>query len=318
MNYFIDLLCPNCNSALSAGSGSLVCQECTTSVPIISGIPRFVPPGNYSESFGLQWNRFAKTQLDSSQGTNRSRRRFETETSWTSQDLKDKIVLDAGCGSGRFSEIAISHGAKLIAVDYSNAVEAANKNLKSDKLLVLQGDLIALPILDQCLDYVYCIGVLQHTSHPDKIIKELLRCLRIGGELTLTFYENTSWHVKFYSKYLIRPFTKRLSNSLLLALIEVSAPIWFSVTNFLFRLPLPFSKIFRFIIPVANYVEYDYPNRSCAIDEAILDTFDMLSPTYDKPIKKSEILKWIALSEFEVQVLGAIPTAGTMRFKRIS
>jgi ubiquinone/menaquinone biosynthesis C-methylase UbiE/uncharacterized protein YbaR (Trm112 family) len=318
MNYFIDLLCPNCNSALSAGSGSLVCQECTTSVPIISGIPRFVPPGNYSESFGLQWNRFAKTQLDSAQGTNRSRQRFETETSWTSQDLKDKIVLDAGCGSGRFSEIAISHGAKLIAVDYSNAVEAANKNLKSDKLLVLQGDLIALPILDQCLDYVYCIGVLQHTSHPDKIIAELLRCLRIGGELTLTFYENTSWHVKFYSKYLIRPFTKRLPNSLLLTLIEASAPIWFSVTNFLFRLPSPISKIFRFVIPIANYVEYDYPNRSCAIDEAILDTFDMLSPTYDKPIKKSEILKWIALSEFEVQVLGAIPTAGTMRFKRIS
>ena len=232
--------------------------------------------------------------------------------------MKDKIVLDAGCGSGRFSEIAISHGAKLIAVDYSNAVEAANKNLKSDKLLVLQGDLIALPILDQCLDYVYCIGVLQHTSHPDKIIAELLRCLRIGGELTLTFYENTSWHVKFYSKYLIRPFTKRLSNSLLLTLIEASAPIWFSVTNFLFRLPSPISKIFRFVIPIANYVEYDYPNRSCAIDEAILDTFDMLSPTYDKPIKKSEILKWIALSEFEVQVLGAIPTAGTMRFKRIS
>jgi ubiquinone/menaquinone biosynthesis C-methylase UbiE/uncharacterized protein YbaR (Trm112 family) len=318
MNYLIDLLCPNCDFALSTGSGGLICQKCKTVVPIISGIPRFVPPENYSESFGLQWNRFAKTQLDSTQGTDRSRKRFETETSWNSQDLKDKFVLDAGCGSGRFSEIAISHGAKLIAVDYSNAVEAANNNLKSEKSLVLQGDLISLPLSDQCLDYVYCIGVLQHTSNPDKIVKELLRCLKIGGELTLTFYENSSWHVKFYSKYLIRPITKRMSHALLLSVIEVSAPIWFPTTSFLFRLPTPISKIFRFVIPVANYVEYHYTNRSCAIDEAILDTFDMLSPVYDKPIKKSEILKWVASSEFEVQDLGAIPSAGTMRLKRIS
>jgi hypothetical protein len=55
-----------------------------------------------------------------------------------------------------------------------------------------------------------------------------------------------------------------------------------------------------------------------ARDEAILDTFDMLSPSFDKPIKKSEIHSWIAQSGIKVQLLPEKPIHGTMRFKRVS
>ena len=85
-----------------------------------------MPKENYAESFGLQWNRFANTQIDSKVGTNRSEIRFREETLWDERDLNGKLVLDAGCGSGRFSEIALKLGASLIAVDYSSAVEASS------------------------------------------------------------------------------------------------------------------------------------------------------------------------------------------------
>ena len=35
-----------------------------------------------------------------------------------------KWVLDAGCGMGRFAEIALKIGAQVVALDYSNAVDA--------------------------------------------------------------------------------------------------------------------------------------------------------------------------------------------------
>jgi len=225
-------------------------------------------------------------------------------------------VLDAGCGSGRFSEIALGLGARLIAIDYSSAVDAASENLDSENLLIVQGDLESLPIQSQSRDFVYCIGVLQHAKNPEKIVGELLRCLKPGGELTLTFYENSSWHVKFYSKYLLRPLTKRLPDKSLLNIIDRTSIVWFPVTKILFGLPRPLSRFFRFTIPIANYVEFSYAKNQDARAEAILDTFDMLSPSFDRPIKKSEILKWISLSKIEASQLKTELYSGTMRFKK--
>ena len=312
------LSCPSCKHRLNNSGSELTCPNCSKGFPVVGEIPRFVPKENYAESFGLQWNRFANTQIDSKVGTNRSEIRFREETLWDERDLKGKLVLDAGCGSGRFSEIALKLGASLIAVDYSSAVEASKQNLSAPDKLIVQGDLAALPILDQTFDFIYCIGVLQHTSEPARIVKELLRCLKVGGEITLTFYENSSWHVLWYSKYLVRPLTKRLPKAILLKVIEKTSPIWFPLTSFLFSLPGNLSRGFRFLIPVANYVEYKYANPKIARDEAILDTFDMLSPSYDKPIKKSEIHSWVTDSGITMQALPEKPIHGTMRFKRVS
>jgi 2-polyprenyl-3-methyl-5-hydroxy-6-metoxy-1,4-benzoquinol methylase len=312
------LSCPSCKHHLNNSGSKLICPSCSKSFPVVGEIPRFVPKENYAESFGLQWNRFASTQIDSKVGTDRSEIRFREETLWGERDLTGKLVLDAGCGSGRFSEIALKLGASLIAVDYSSAVDASKQNLSAPNKLIVQGDLAVLPVLDQTFDFIYCIGVLQHTSEPARIVKELLRCLKIGGEITLTFYENSSWHVLWYSKYIVRPVTKRLPKALLLKVLEKTSPLWFPLTSFLFSLPGNLSRGFRFLIPIANYVEYKYTNPKIARDEAILDTFDMLSPSYDKPIKKSEIQSWVLESGITMQSLSVKPIHGTMRFKRTS
>ncbi len=311
------LECVKCKSRLLLEREQYRCSNCATLFPVVRNVPRFVPSENYASSFGLQWNRFEKTQIDSNLQTNRSEKRFIEETLWDSTTLKNKYVLDAGCGAGRFSENALKFGANLIAVDFSAAVDTAEKNLGKGSKLVIQADLGRLPIQSNSLDYIYCIGVLQHTRNPDVIVKELIRCLKVEGELTLTFYENSSWHVKFYSKYLVRPITKRLPPLLLLNYLDVTSRIWFPITSWLFRLPRPLSRIFRFVIPIANYVEFEYHSKADAIGESILDTFDMLSPAYDRPIKKSTILKWVQDSGFSLTQLPHKPKFGTMRFKKI-
>jgi SAM-dependent methyltransferase len=311
------LECVKCKNRLLLEKDQYRCSNCVTLFPIVKNVPRFVPSENYAGSFGLQWNLFEKTQMDSNLQTDRSEKRFTEETLWDSTSLKSKYVLDAGCGAGRFSEIALKFGANLIAVDFSTAVDTAEKNLGKGSKLVIQADLANLPIQSNSLDYIYCIGVLQHTRNPDVIVKELIRCLKVDGELTLTFYENSSWHVKFYSKYLVRPITKRLPPQLLLNYLRVTSTIWFPVTDWLFRLPRPLSRLFRFLIPIANYVEFEYHTKADAISESILDTFDMLSPAYDRPIKKSTILKWVQASGFKVNQLPHKPKFGTMRFKKI-
>ena len=50
--------------------------------PIVNSIPRFCNITNYSESFGYQWNRFDKTQLDSTIQNKLSEKRFYKSTNW--------------------------------------------------------------------------------------------------------------------------------------------------------------------------------------------------------------------------------------------
>ncbi len=74
------------------------------SYPIRNGIPRFVP----DLTMLMQWNHFAKTQLDSHSWHPISAERFWKATNWNSDDMKNVWVLDIGFDSGRFAEIALS------------------------------------------------------------------------------------------------------------------------------------------------------------------------------------------------------------------
>src|SRR5207244_9916564 len=140
--------------------------DCGASYAIVGFVPRFVPAENYAGNFGFQWNRFSKTQLDSNTGVPISRQRLFGSSGWAPEDLAGKLVLDVGCGAGRFTEAALSAGARVVSIDYSSAVDACYNNFAPNpRLNVMQADIYALPFRPAQFDFIYCLGVLQHT--PD-------------------------------------------------------------------------------------------------------------------------------------------------------
>ena len=96
--------------------------------PIVNGIPRFVERDNYANDFGSQWNRFPKTQLDSHTKLTLSENRLERCLGERLGNLRGKMVLEAGSGAGRFTEVLLKYGAVVHSFDYSNAVEANKGN----------------------------------------------------------------------------------------------------------------------------------------------------------------------------------------------
>ncbi|MBI4816758.1 MAG: methyltransferase domain-containing protein [Deltaproteobacteria bacterium] len=272
----------------SIESGALVSEATGHSYPIVRGIPRFVSPSGYADSFGLQWNRFREVQVDSSSHTQDSRRRFLDETGWSRMDLAGHRVLDAGCGAGRFAEIAADLGAHVVALDMSAAVEAAKKTLERfPNADVVQASLLDPPFRPSTFDDTYCIGVVQHTPNPKSAIRSVIGTVHPGGRFVFTIYARRPW-TKLHAKYLVRPLTKRIPKSLLLKGIEASMPLVFPVTDAAFRIPI-LGKVAEFAIPVANYVDRTDLSRERRYREAILDTFDMLSPTYDSPMSWEEV-----------------------------
>lgn len=300
------LVCPQCQSELACQAdetaedgevlqGTLRCTSCAGAYPVEDGVPRFVSRENYASSFGFQWNRFRSEQLDSLNGITQSSRRLFTETGWDVERMKGKWVLDAGCGAGRFLDVASKAGYEIVGVDITNAVDAARETLAGRaNVHLVQASIYELPFRKASFDACYCIGVLQHTPDPEAAIRALPRVLKPGGELAVTIYER-KWYTPFNSKYLIRSLTRRLDNRVLLRLLKVLMPILFPLTEVLFRLP-GVGRLFMFIIPIANYVHDPELSLRQRYQWAILDTFDMLSPRYDYPQREADVRRALASS----------------------
>src|SRR5262245_34536081 len=116
----------------------------------------------YVDGFGIQWNQFRRTQLDSFSGTTISRDRLFATTGWPSR-LQDDVILEAGSGAGRFTEVLLATGATVVSFDLSDAMWANRANNGSNaRLLLLKADIRTLPFRAASFDRVLCLGVLQH------------------------------------------------------------------------------------------------------------------------------------------------------------
>jgi len=282
----------DCEPAKTAPDGEIVegvltCRNCGQTYQITNSIPRFIEPDNYAASFGYQWNLFRRTQLDTFSGNTQSADRFYSETGWTKDWLKGKWVLDAGCGAGRFLDVSSQNECEVVGVDLSSAIDASKENLAGRKNLhLVQASIYELPFKEGAFDACYCIGVIQHTPDPAKTMAALPKFVKKGGEIAVTIYERRPWTM-LYSKFWFRPVTRKMKKESLLRAVRSVMPVGFAVTDVLFRIPV-LSKVFKFLIPIANYVEKKDLSRAERYDWAVLDTFDMLSPAFDQPQTQAE------------------------------
>ena len=258
---YIDLLiCPICGSRFELdldnqsmdSSPRLICIGNRHSYPISDDIPRFVDQGNYAESFGFQWKKFSQVQLDSYNGTSFSEQRFQQITGWTRNELDGKLVLDAGCGAGRFSEVALKYGAELVAFDLSEAVDASKVNLSPSEPLICQASIYELPFEPGTFDYVYCIGVVQHTPDPSATIRALCRMVKPTGQIGLWIYERDwkSYVGTLGFKYGLRPIMHRLSSGQQYAICNAMVTLFFPIASFC-KLRGLFGKIIMRLLPIA-------------------------------------------------------------------
>jgi 2-polyprenyl-3-methyl-5-hydroxy-6-metoxy-1,4-benzoquinol methylase/uncharacterized protein YbaR (Trm112 family) len=316
------LRCPVSGSRLSLENGVVKDDQIVSGqlvsdqghrYPIVNSIPRFVEATNYASSFGLQWTHFRRTQLDSFSGLPISANRFYRFTKWSATALAGKTVLDVGCGAGRFTEIALAAGAHVVAVDYSQAADACWTNHGPNKRLdVVQADIYGLPFEAGTFDFVYCFGVLQHTPDVRGAFLALPEQLRPNGRLAVDLYPSL-WRNLFWSKYWIRPFTRRIRAERLFAIVTHWAPRLLTVSRFVGKVPLLGPKL-RYLLPVANYDGVYALSPEQLEQWAILDTFDMLSPAFDQPQRESTLREWFAeagLKDVSVERLGFLVGRGS-------
>src|SRR5438445_1595571 len=278
-------------------NGELECGRCEELVPVLNGIPRFVPRENYASGFGLEWTRHSKTQFDSYSGITASRDRLFAQTGWP-KNLLGETILEAGSGSGRFTEQAALTGAFVVSFDFSYAVEANYaSNGHPENVLIAQADINAMPFRKGSFDKVFCFGVLQHTPDPHAAFKSLPQMLKPCGHLVADIYKATFVRKVLGTKYYVRPFTRRIPPERLYNIVRKYIDFMWPLARLIRKIPyVGYAINWRLLVADYSFLGLSGPMLK---EWAYLDTFDMLAPRYDKPVSRTTFEKWFVEAGLE-------------------
>lgn len=306
--YLKIMCCPKCGGALEIHhieeefeqhiiTGQLVCQQCQTVYPIRKGVPRFLPPkinaqvAETVDGFGYEWkysNQYVRDKHFSSEDV------FLDFLVPVEKDIfTNKVILDAGCGAGRFTWLSAQWSAELVVgVDLSESVEVAFENTRDmPNVFVLQADLFNLP-LRQEFDYVFSIGVLHHTADPRGAFGAIVKKLKPGGSVSAWVYsrENNDWVINVVNP-IRQKITSRLNHRLLRVLAYLLTVPIFLVSKLIYR-PVGRIPLLSGLKRLLFYYDYIYFFGSFGYHEQALIVFDHLVPSIAEYIPRQEFENW--------------------------
>lgn len=235
-------------------------------------------------AYGLQWNRYRIVRPEEDRVT------FRNRTGLRSSDLSGAIVLDAGCGMGRYLRIAGESDAKLVVgMDLSAAVTAARELTASDsRTAILQGDLLRPPFPPGTFDHIYSLGVIDHTPDPRATFLSLARLLKPGGRIVVWVYPRERRAIEWMMN-IQRSVSTRLPLGLLEQLCRVSAPLG-GLKRRLMSSPSKLVQRLGVALHVLTIGVSMHPDA----EVRVCDTFDWYAPKYLSRHTFDEVASWFA------------------------
>jgi len=207
---------PDSDSAAEIVRGSLACAA-GHRFSIVAGVPRFVQhdlnadQARTRDSFGYEWTELYPAHGHASAEARAERDIFLEYTRTLPSEFRGKLVLDAGCGNGRYAKLANDWGARVVAVDISSAVEIAAKNLSGRPGVdVVSADLFKLPFREDIFDIVYSVGVLHHTPDAFGAFRAIQPFVKPGGFFSI-FVHGQGNRVLYGMNRLLRGWTSKAS-----------------------------------------------------------------------------------------------------------
>jgi SAM-dependent methyltransferase/uncharacterized protein YbaR (Trm112 family) len=170
-----------------------LCCAAGHAYPLVDGIPDFVggQPASDSAFYDTLWDAHARQRY-----TGRIAEYTEKFQAYArlpeplSRHFTGKVVLDAGCGEGRFTFLARELGASgVVALDYSREALARARAATdgASACAFVRADLLHPP-LRRVFDYAFSLGVLHHTPDSELGFRALVSCLKPGGQITVFVY----------------------------------------------------------------------------------------------------------------------------------
>jgi SAM-dependent methyltransferase len=241
---------------------------------VSNGVPRLAGEG-YVASFGRQWNRHEVVRDEEDEAV------FAVKTGVDPRGLQGRLVLDAGCGGGRYARLLGRYGARVVGVDLSSAVEkAAALCAELPDVSIVQADLLNLPLAEGVFDLAFSIGVMHHSPDPRRAFAQVAARVKPGGRLAVWLYRKNTAPQEWLNSAL-RAVTTRLP-----APVLETASVGLGVLG-----AVPVVK--QTLSKVANFSTH--PDRALRV----CDNFDWYSPRYQSHHTVDELQGWFRAEGFD-------------------
>jgi SAM-dependent methyltransferase len=303
------LICPQTGQDLKLTSeivdknGAIILGELSTidgkkRYKIHNGVPRFVSEENYTSSFGYEWKKWSRIQFeDENKGKpmeGHTLKMFTAVTEFSEAEVNNKMIVEFGCGSGRFLDLIRKWNGIAIGMDMSIAVDSAAENFRGDtNVLIVQGDILKPPFKKNIFDAGYSIGVLHHTPTPEAGLKALTSMVKPEGKIACCVYPYING-LGFYDSFAVRMYrflhnhTKAVFGNLLpLFYSYIAAYFLYYLFYFPVRIPIVRSFVVlinAFLLPMVYIPDVNW---------RILDIFDGITPKYASTHSAAEVLGWL-------------------------
>lgn len=263
--------------------------------PIIGGIPRLLPSNNpthpdftthqqkTADSFAYEWNIVYKENDFEKQNFLHFLHPFVRKA-----DLAGKVLVDAGCGSGRFTKQAALCGAQLvIGTDLGHSVEAAFKLTRHlPNVCIVQADIYHMPV-HQAANLTFSIGVLHHLPDPEAGFKQLPATVRSGGQLLIWVYNRRHNFRAVYIFETFRKLTRRLPRPLVYRLGYAPAAAVHAINYATKALNQAGATNLAKKIPFSYYANFPFSMK-------VSDAFDVFATPHSNYYYVEAVEQWFA------------------------
>jgi ubiquinone/menaquinone biosynthesis C-methylase UbiE/uncharacterized protein YbaR (Trm112 family) len=295
----------DCNECYTheVDTGTISCL-CGKTYPIVRGIPRLLPDElaadikKSQETFSYEWKMFRFGERNWGQGIEERKEQFLDAMGAAPKDLRGKLMLDAGCGSGVLSmEMANSFGMEVVGLDLAFGIENAYKKNTSPYVYFVQGSVLALPFRRQAFDCMYCAGVLVACPDTHAGFKSIVPVLSQDGRCFIWVYHPIS------KQYYPTEHRKLALYNRIRTRITAHLPI--RVQYYLYLSTMPFFFIKQSIDRMrgTRYSVLTWREKMQAL-------FDFFSPLYQHRHEPAEVSSWFAEQGFSNIVVCNVGSQG--------
>jgi ubiquinone/menaquinone biosynthesis C-methylase UbiE/uncharacterized protein YbaR (Trm112 family) len=282
-------------------SGVLRCTGCSARFPVRKGVPRIYKnaerdfpiegselstatiadhkdQGSVQTSFSHEWDEFDYDDQTIWHWSLEDRITTFSEEIGVSDltELRGKLMVDAGCGSGILSmNLSKRLLLETIAFDMAFVIERASENNKSNFCHFVQGSVLAPPLKEEIADITYSHGVLHHTYNTNAAFVAISKLTKPHGLLYVWLYgKKKGWN---RAKYIMID-TLRLPISRLPRYPQA----------LVIRLLVGMHKVIRGIKRRVGMKVADIST----MNQMLVVTRDRYTPKYAREHTEAEVMKW--------------------------
>lgn len=186
-------------------TGELVCRECGAVYPVERGIARFVDvtARTMLDHPAMRDEMVARDRAASAyeKRFSATRNAIELVPCLRALDLdRAAVVAELGCGTGRVTRKYVLRVSSVVAVDFSltslRELRAELAPGMRERVLLVQGDMTALPLADAAFDRVASFQALEHLPTPElrlAAVQEARRIMVRSARVVVTMYHWSWW-----------------------------------------------------------------------------------------------------------------------------